>query len=133
IAILQEKRKKIAHIYRSSFSRFPGIQLPGWEETDRECSYHLFPVLLSKVKNSESRALFLRLLAEEGVNASVHYRPVHLFSYYQKRFGYREGDFPVAEDVFRRIVSLPIYPSMSEEMVYQTIGAVARALQRFLP
>ncbi len=130
IAAFQERRKEIARLYRRSLSQFPGISLPRWDKENVECSYHLFPILLNLEKCAGDRNQFLHLLYEEGVQASVHYKPVHLFSFYQKKFGFREGDFPVSEEIYRQIVSLPIYPTMTDEMVYMVLGAVSRALQR---
>ena len=51
----------------------------------------------------------------------VHYIPVHLLSYYRKRFGYKRGDFPVAEKIYDRTISIPLYPSLTDTEVEKVV------------
>jgi dTDP-4-amino-4,6-dideoxygalactose transaminase len=71
-------------------------------------------------------------LADRGVHASVHFIPLHLQPAYQKRYGYKEGDLPGAEREYRRYISLPIYPTMSEAEVDYVITAVADVVDSFV-
>jgi dTDP-4-amino-4,6-dideoxygalactose transaminase len=66
----------------------------------------------------------VELLRNLGVGTSVHCIPLNTMHYYQSRYGYRTGDFPVAEDVYSRCLSLPIYPVMSDEDVAYVVEAV---------
>jgi dTDP-4-amino-4,6-dideoxygalactose transaminase len=68
---------------------------------------------------------FVEQLRKRGVGTSVHCIPLHTMHYYQRRYGYRAGEFPVAENVFSRCFSLPIYPLMSDADVAYVIEAVA--------
>jgi dTDP-4-amino-4,6-dideoxygalactose transaminase len=63
-------------------------------------------------------------LRQRGIGTSVHFIPLHLHPYYQKKWGYRPGEFPVAEDYFDRCISLPIYPSMTDEDINQVVEAL---------
>ena len=56
-----------------------------------------------------------------GINLQVHYIPVHLLSYYRKRFGYKRGDFPVAEKIYDRTISIPLYPSLTDTEVEKVV------------
>jgi dTDP-4-amino-4,6-dideoxygalactose transaminase len=70
------------------------------------------------------RAQFIEELRARNIGTSVHFIPVHLHPYYRERFGYRRGDLKHAEDLYDRIVSLPLYPGMTEDDVHDVIGAV---------
>lgn len=70
------------------------------------------------------RNQFIRELAERGVSASVHFIPLNLQSVYQRDYKYKPGDLPVAEREYHRSLSLPIYPTMSEEEIDHVIWAV---------
>ena len=60
------------------------------------------------------RGALARALREEGIGASVHFKPLHLFPYYQERLGVQAGQFPTAEDCFEETLSLPIYPDLTD-------------------
>ena len=70
-------------------------------------------------------------LNERNVGTSVHFIPVHLMSAYRNRFGYHEGDFPNAERFFERIISLPLYPTMTEEQTQYVIDAIADIIEKY--
>jgi dTDP-4-amino-4,6-dideoxygalactose transaminase len=78
---------------------------------DTRHARHLFTILVPPKKRDE----ILWRLQDAGIGVAVNYRPIHLLSYYRKTFGYKEGDFPVAEDIGARTISLPLYPSLKEE------------------
>jgi dTDP-4-amino-4,6-dideoxygalactose transaminase len=68
-------------------------------------------------------------LREQGIGTGLHFEAVHLHTYYRERFGYREGMLPVAEEVCSRIVSLPLFPSMTDGDAADVVAAV-RAVVR---
>ncbi|MGH7907720.1 MAG: DegT/DnrJ/EryC1/StrS family aminotransferase, partial [Candidatus Binataceae bacterium] len=79
------------------------------------------------------RARFVELLRERGIGTSVHCIPLHVMHFYQRQYGYHNGDFPIAEDIFSRCLSLPIYPAMSQEdtaYVAETVLAAVRESRR---
>ena len=67
---------------------------------------------------------FMRRLTAMNIGASVHFIPVHLHPYYRQKYGFQPGDFPNAFSAFQRIVSLPIYPKMTDQDVDDVIGSV---------
>jgi dTDP-4-amino-4,6-dideoxygalactose transaminase len=69
-------------------------------------------------------------MQEAGVQTSVHYRPVHLFSYYRQRFGGRAGLLPVTEPIGEREITLPLYPGMDDRTVEYVMNALAAAVGR---
>ena len=74
------------------------------------------------------RAEFVELMLEKGIGCTVNFIPVHLHPYYRKTFGYRPGMFPVAEDAYERMVSLPFHPGMSESDIDRVATAVLEIL-----
>jgi dTDP-4-amino-4,6-dideoxygalactose transaminase len=106
-------RKKLVQYYRSKLKKIRGLSVP-FNSFAGKSAYHLFPVLLERGIDREG---FMGYLKAAGVQTSIHYPPVHLFDYLLRRYNFSEGDLPVTEDVARRIVTLPLYPSLSFEQV----------------
>jgi dTDP-4-amino-4,6-dideoxygalactose transaminase len=80
-----------------------------------------------------ARNRFVEALRERGIGTSVHCIPLNTMAFYQQRYGYRTGDFPVAEGVYSRCLSLPIFPAMSDEdvaYVIESVLAIARENRR---
>lgn len=103
---MREQRTKIAEKYDDAFK---GTHInPLVIRRDRDTSWHLYVI---KVNNRDE---LIEKLRQEGIGTSVHFIPVHKHPYYKKTYGYKDKDFPVADDVYQRSVSLPIYPSLME-------------------
>jgi perosamine synthetase len=120
------RRREIAAQYDAAFADAPGVR-PLAVRPDAYHAYHLYVIRLEAREPGRDRATVFRSLREAGIGVNVHYIPVHLHPYYRKRFGTRPGDCPVAEDAYERILSLPMYPGMSNGQVDEVIGAVRRA------
>ncbi|HHT9117298.1 MAG TPA: DegT/DnrJ/EryC1/StrS family aminotransferase [Candidatus Hypogeohydataceae bacterium YC38] len=120
-------RQCLASLYDEAFSGREELTLPVARKGIRHAK-HLYTVLLNLGKLSVDRAEFIQKLQEENIGTSVHFIPLHLHPYYRQRYGYRKGDFPVAEDVYERIVSLPLYPMLTEEDVEYVIRAVFKII-----
>lgn len=120
------RREAIARSYRKALTAVPQLELPPLP-TDRIHAWHLFPIRLRLERLSIDRNEFFQRLHGRGVCCSVHWRPLHLHPYYQKGFGWTAGDFPVATAEWRRLLSLPIFPSMTDEEQGHVIDQV-RAL-----
>lgn len=114
-----ERRRELAALYRSLLAGVRGVYQP---PADEGHAYHLFPIRV----DPEKRAALFAYLADNAIRLQVHYPPVHLHPYYKRRFGYRPGDFPEAENYARGTLSLPLYPSMQDadaERVVECIKA----------
>ncbi|HVP80506.1 MAG TPA: DegT/DnrJ/EryC1/StrS family aminotransferase [Thermodesulfobacteriota bacterium] len=101
-----KKRKKLAEIYRNELREVKEISIPFSPVKDIP-SYHLFPVLVAP---SIDRNRVMERLKEFGIQSSIHYPAVHLFSLYRKQFGYLKGDLPKTEEVSKRELTLPLHP-----------------------
>jgi dTDP-4-amino-4,6-dideoxygalactose transaminase len=117
------KRKRLVEIYRKELQEVEGISIP-FSKFRGNPSYHLFPILLAP---SIDRKKVMERLKDFGIQASVHYPSVHLFSLYRKRFGYKMGMLPKTEEVSRREVTLPLHPRMKQEDVKWIVKRVKEA------
>ena len=120
-----QRRREIAHAYDQAFQKVSWIQTPPKPpESDATHAYHLYPVLLDP---SVDRKRVYMKLRQRHILTQIHYIPVHLQPYYRERFGFKEGDFPIAEDFYRREISLPMYPMMTDAQIHRVIHEVMNA------
>jgi perosamine synthetase len=129
---LTNRRRAIAQNYNEAFGREPALETP-YTESGVEHPWHLYVLRLRPEQLTIGRNQFVEMLRERGIGTSVHCIPLHTMDYYQKQYGYRTGDFPIAEDVYSRCFSLPIYPLMADDdvaYVIETVRAVAHAHRR---
>ena len=106
-----KKREKIVEEYRKGLEKISGISVP-FKDHKKKSSYHIFPILLAE---DVSRGKFIDEMKEKGIQTSIHYPPIHLFTYYKKMFGFKEGMLPKTEFVGEHEVTLPLYPKMTKE------------------
>ena len=124
-----EVRKRIATIYDEAFANLPEIQL-SFCRSNMQHAWHLYVIQLALERLRINRNDFIEALREKGIGTSVHFIPLHLHPYYRDKFGYKPADFPNASSAFERIVSLPIYPRMTEADVESVIGAVSKIVKQ---
>ena len=122
---LQEARKAIARLYTNVFKDMPEITEPYVDEQVQH-TWHLYPILINTDLLKIDRNKFIEALKAENIGTSVHFIPIHMHPYYRDRFGFNRGDFPSAEYVYERIISLPLYPRMTERDVGDVIAAVKK-------
>lgn len=120
-----EKRKAIAKIYSEELSGVSGITLPT-EHSDRKHSWHLYIIKVDKGVTGIERQEFIDQLKELNVGATVHYMPLHMHPCYRDTFNIKKEDFPVSVKVFEQMVSMPIYPSLTESQVKYVCKAVKK-------
>ena len=129
---LTARRRAIARLYNEAFGTEPALEIPA-TEAGVEHAWHLYVLRLHPARLRIDRAKFIELLRARGIGTSVHCIPLHTMDYYQKRYGYQTGDFPLAEDSYSRCLSLPIYPLMSDDditYVVENVLALTRAHRR---
>ncbi len=118
-------RKALWTLYKEKLSSIEEINVP-FSEFSGISSYHIFPVLLSEKIDRRGLMEYLR---EQGIQSSIHYPPIHLFSYYKKLMP-SDTHLPLTEYVGRREVTLPLFPTMEEEQVEYVVGAIKEYLAR---
>lgn len=107
------RRNELAARYQEALSDWQEWTLPQPPAYDHYHSWHLYTPLLNEAANM-TRDAFMSAMKEKNIGTGLHYRAVHLYPYYRQAFGFKPGDFPQAEDVCARIVSLPLFPSMTD-------------------
>lgn len=107
-----EKRRKIWHKYNQALGKINGLIVPK-EKQWCFCAWHIYTIRLnSKVLGINRRKIFEKL-QNGGLGIQIHYLPIHMFNLYQKRFGYKTGAFPTAEQYYKETISLPLFPKMT--------------------
>jgi len=123
-------RKQIWDAYSKNLSNEPLLTLPSPIESGDRHAMHLFAVLLDLKNIKVARNEFVDMLIKENIGSGVHFSPVHTQPIYRKMFGYKKGDFPIAEFVGERIVSLPIAANLTEKDVKDVVLAVKKVLRK---
>src|SRR6266496_1846448 len=121
------RRREIAARYMSELSGLPGIVLPA-VQSDVNPAWHLFPIRINPADLSAGRGEIFPALRAENIGVNVHYIPVHLHPYYRERFGYKGGEFPVAESAYERLISLPMFRAMSDQDIADVVEAVQKVI-----
>ena len=125
---MSDARQRIAGIYNQRFGDIEALEVP-LVLPDRTTSWHLYVLRLNLSRLRIGRDRFISELAERGVSTSVHFIPLHMQPYYQQSYGYKSGDFPQAEGEYQRSISLPIFPSMTDEEIEHTVSSVLDVAQ----
>jgi perosamine synthetase len=94
-----------------------------------EHAWHLYVIQLDLERLRIGRNEMIDLLKKQGIGTSVHFIPLHLHPYYSNNTTYAHENFPIANQSFRRIISLPIYPKMTDVDVQRVIEVVTRLIQ----
>ena len=126
------RRREIAAHYTAAFSAVPGVRPPA-VRPDVDPAWHLYVIRLEGDVLRGHRDDVLAALKAENIGANVHYVPVHTLRYYRERFGYRGGEYPVAESAFEGLVTLPLFPAMTDDDVSDVVTAVAKVVGHFRP
>ncbi|MEF9995234.1 MAG: DegT/DnrJ/EryC1/StrS aminotransferase family protein [Burkholderiaceae bacterium] len=120
------RRRELARVYFEHFDRSLGCELP--VEEFESGNWHMFQPLLPLASMRMSRAEFIAAMKTEGIGVGVHYPAMHLFTLF-RGLGHAEGEFPVAEEIGRRTVTLPLFAAMSEADVVRVCQAMSRVLR----
>jgi dTDP-4-amino-4,6-dideoxygalactose transaminase len=121
-AILAKRRELVA-LYRELLEPLEVFDLPV-EREDCESAWHLFPVRIREGVLKISRDEFIEGMRARNIGTSVHFIPVHTFTYYREKYGFADEDFPVAFRESERLVSLPLHPGLSRQDVRDVVEAV---------
>jgi len=119
----QTRRKEIVSRYNEAFSQFEELQIP-CKRADVEHAWHLYVIRLNLERLKINRNQFIEELKARNIGTSVHFIPIHLHPYYRDKYDYKPDDFPIAYREYQCILSLPIYPKMTDQDVQDVIEAV---------
>ena len=119
------RRIEIVKQYNNEMSDIKGLILPHHTNGDIH-SWHLYVVRVLPNMWNINRNKLIEIINEEGIGTSVHYIPVHMHSYYEIKYGYRPDDFPVSKELSETVITLPLYPKMTNEQVRFVISTIMK-------
>lgn len=119
------RRRQIALYYMKEFSLIDEIILPP-DHKNLNHARHIFPIQFRTLNKGEIYQKLLKM----GIKCQIHYLPIHLQPYYQKKFGYKNGDFPNAEKYYNRCLTIPLYPSMTDKEIKKVIQALVLVINQ---
>ena len=123
-------REKYWRMYNEAFAELPEIITPIEEEGIRHAR-HLYTILIRPEMLTINRNQFIEALKAENIGTGIHYTALHLHKYYREAFGYKRGDFPNAEFIGDRTISLPLSPKLTDDDVADVIAAVQRVARYY--
>jgi dTDP-4-amino-4,6-dideoxygalactose transaminase len=118
------RRTVLAERYQRLLADWPQWSLPRVPSYAHRHAWHLYTPLINPEAAGCDRDGFMQAMKERNIGTGLHYRAVHLYPYYRERFGFKSGDFPVAESIGDRIVSLPLFPTMTEVEQDRVVAAM---------
>lgn len=121
---MQARRAEIVAKYQDAFIENPAIQTPVTRDHVTH-AWHLYVIRLNETELSIDRNQFIEEVNSQNIGTSVHFIPIHIHSFYAKKYGWNPEDFPVALNNYNRMVSLPLSPRMTDEDVNDVINVVS--------
>jgi len=114
------ERREIAKRYDESFSGIDILTIPK-TDSSIDHAYHLYPLQIDFEKLSFTKPDFFQKVKQAGINLQVHYIPVHLQPFYNRNYGFTSGYCTIAENFYDRVVSIPLYPSLTDAEVKKVV------------
>jgi dTDP-4-amino-4,6-dideoxygalactose transaminase len=121
----QRRRAEIAARYARRLGDVPEVRVPR-VRSGMTHAWHLYAIALELERLTIDRGRFIQELRAENIGSSVHFIPIHLHPHFARSLGVREGQFPVAEDAYRRAISLPMFPAMTDRDVDDVVEAIRK-------
>jgi dTDP-4-amino-4,6-dideoxygalactose transaminase len=125
-----KRRTELADRYNDLLKNWPEWTLPHTPHYLHKHSWHLYTPLINPEVAGIDRDTFLQVMKDHNIGVGLHYDCVHLYSYYRENFGFKPGDFPKAENTCPRIMSLPLFPLMTDADQDRVITAMKKIFKR---
>ena len=123
-----QARRRIAKIYDNGFSKNKFIKVPK-VNSNTSHAYHLYTLLIDFKRINKSRNEIMKKLRDMNIGTQVLYIPVHLQPYYLKKYGFKIGDFPNAENYYESCLSIPIFPDIKKREIDYVIDKINNLVQ----
>jgi len=122
-----KRRREIVTKYNQAFKDIEEIIIPK-ERSYLKSAWHIYPIQLNLEKLKKGRKKIFEELQKKGIGVQVHYIPLHLQPFYRKNFGYKKGDFPIAEKYYKKAITLPLFPKMTNQNVSRVITTLKKEI-----
>ncbi|GAH98082.1 unnamed protein product, partial [marine sediment metagenome] len=116
IKTILAKRNKVANIYNKRLKNFPELKIP-FVRMGMKVNWLVYVVLLNEKYRQKERDKILQILRKKGIGCSNYFSCIHLQPFYKKMFGYKKGDFPIAESISQRTIALPFFNNLKEKEI----------------
>ena len=126
---MHARRREIVGLYNEGFAGTDVFDLPV-KRDEVEHAWHLYPLRIREGALTISRDEMIEALRERNIGTSVHFIPVHTFSYYREKYGYKPEDFPIAYGESERLISLPLHPGLGDGDVYDVLEAIMDIIEQ---
>jgi dTDP-4-amino-4,6-dideoxygalactose transaminase len=123
-------RKKYWRVYHQGLANMAELILPTPEEKNTRHACHLFAILIKPERLKINRNQFVGLLNQENIGSGIHFTAIPLHKYYRETFGFKKGDYPQAEFISERTLSLPLSPQMTFKDVKDVVWAVKKIIKK---
>lgn len=130
VEAMWRRRVAIVESYDRAFAEVPQLELPPRPASGRH-AWHLYLLRLRLERLRISRNAFIEELRDRGIHCSVHFIPLHRMPFFRRTFGFRGDEFPQAEALYERVVSLPLYPDMTAAEVEQVVDTVVQVCRQY--
>tara|TARA_B100000427_G_scaffold329323_1_gene345083 strand:- start:753 stop:1922 length:1170 start_codon:yes stop_codon:yes gene_type:complete len=111
-----KRRREIANIYNDKFGKNKNFIIP-YNSKEVYHAYHLYPLQAKFDKKNKNKKLFFEKMKKFNLNFMVHYVPLHLQPLYKKKFNFKKGDFPLSEQFYKQVFSIPIFPKLTNDNI----------------
>ena len=126
---LNDKRKANAKYLSGLLNDLEEVHCPQYDRYDHV--YHLYTITAELDRLSATRDELIHALLMEGIQVGVYYRPIHLFTYFREKYGYKKGDLPVTETVCDSLITLPMYPCLTKRDIADIAEAVHKVIKHY--
>lgn len=123
-----KKREEYAQIYDKALSKIPEITIPYVLDNIRHAR-NLYTIMIGTKNLKIDRDELVELLKQANIGVSVYFVPLHLLSLYKRKYNFKKGDFPIAETIYEKIISLPLYPKMKKKEVIYVIETLRSLIE----
>ncbi len=111
-----KKRIRVAELYNKKLKAIDGLEIP-YIKTENKISWFVYVVKLAENFAGQKRNQVIKEMAKRGIQCSNYFQTIHLQPFYKKEFLYKEGDFPIAENISKRTLALPFFNDLAEKEI----------------
>lgn len=123
-----KKRARVAELYSKKLKDIDGLEIP-YIKPGNKLSWFVYVIKLAENFAGNKRDKIINELGEKGIQCSNYFQTIHLQPFYQNKFGYREGDFPISENIAKRTIALPFFNDLSEKDINFVVENLKDALK----
>ena len=119
-------RRKRAKYYNKKLSKFNEIKIP----TELKDYYHVYQMYTIQLEDNKIREKLQHILTKARIMAKVYFEPTHLKTFYRKEYNYKEGDLPETEEISKKVLTIPLYPTLTNKEIDYIVDKLPPVIAR---